>query len=120
MIYQAWESIQWVNQLGGGGGAFMDILREFPPQGVLLGASGAVYGVMVGAAMLFPNTQMMMLFIPAPIKLKWLVLIYGAMEFYSTWRSDPNDHIAHIAHLGGIIFGFILVKIYSRNKTHFY
>jgi membrane associated rhomboid family serine protease len=117
LIYQGWESIQWVNQVGG---PFIDTLRAFPPQGVLLGASGAVYGVMMGAAMLFPNTQMMMLFIPAPIKLKWLVLIYGALEFYSAWRSDPTDHIAHIAHLGGIIFGFILVKIYSGNKTHFY
>jgi membrane associated rhomboid family serine protease len=116
LIYQLWESIQIVNTYGGG---FIETLKAHP-EGELLGASGAVFGVMMGAAMLFPNTQMMMMFIPAPIKLKWLVLFYGAAEFYSAWQSNPDDHVAHIAHLGGIIFGFILVKIYSRNKTHFY
>jgi membrane associated rhomboid family serine protease len=103
-----------------GVGASLIYQLVMPLGGQLLGASGAVYGVLLAAAMLFPNTEMYMMFIPVPVKLKWLAIFYGLTELYSSWRVTPGDNTAHLAHLGGMIFGFILVKIYSRNKTHFY
>lgn len=81
-----------------------------------VGASGAVMGVFVGAAMLFPNTQMMMLFIPFPIKLKWLVLVMVAFDLFGGFNPNSNSGIAHFAHLGGALTGFILIMIW--NKTN--
>lgn len=81
-----------------------------------VGASGAVFGVLLGFGMLFPNTQLMLLFPPIPIKAKWFVLGYGVIEFVSAIWNQPGDHVAHFAHLGGMIFGFILIKFWNRNK----
>lgn len=127
LIYQAWQSFDWVHlinvQIGDqlpAGTGFFEKLRMYPPQGEMLGASGAIYGVIAGAAMLFPNTQMYLMFLPVPIKLKWVAIGYGFIELYSSWQQAPGDNVAHFAHLGGMIFGFILVKIYNRNKKHFY
>jgi membrane associated rhomboid family serine protease len=124
IIYQIWGSIEHyqliVNALGRNDVGFIEALRTYPPMGNLIGASGAVYGVLMGAAMIFPNTEMYMMFIPVPVKLKWLAVFYGGLELYSSFHTAPGDNIAHFAHVGGMIFGFILVKIYSRDKTHFY
>ena len=95
-------------------------MLTYPPAGILIGASGAVYGILMGAALLFPNTEMYMMFIPIPVKLKWLAVFYGVAELYNSVHIDSSDNVAHFAHIGGMIFGFILVKIYSQNKTHFY
>ncbi len=120
IIYQIWESIEVYRHVGGGMG-IVETLQNYPPLGVLLGASGAVYGVMIGAALLFPNTEMYFMgFMGIPIKLKWLALLYGGGELLRAYQQSPGDNIAHFAHIGGMIFGFILVKIYSRDKTHFY
>lgn len=81
-----------------------------------IGASGAVFGVLLGFGMLFPNTQLMLLFPPIPIKAKWFVLGYGAIEFISAIWNQPGDHVAHFAHLGGMIFGFILIKFWNRTQ----
>ena len=84
-----------------------------------VGASGAVYGVLLGFGMLFPNTQLMLLFPPIPIKAKYFVLIFGGIELYFS-ISQPGDQIAHVAHLGGMIFGFIMIKMWSKDRNHFY
>jgi len=81
-----------------------------------IGASGAVFGVLLAFGMLFPNTQLMLLFPPIPIKAKWFVLGYGAIEFVSAIWNQPGDNVAHFAHLGGMIFGFILIKYWNRTK----
>jgi membrane associated rhomboid family serine protease len=127
LIYQVWDSIDWVHMLHTkfadqvpAGAGFFDLLRTYPPQGVLLGASGALFGVIAGSAMIFPNTQMYLMFIPIPVKLKWVAIGYGAIELYNSWQMNPGDNVAHFAHVGGMIFGFILVKIYNRSKTRFY
>ncbi len=86
--------------------------------GVMLGASGAVYGLIMGAAMLFPNTTIYV-YGAFPVKLKWLALIVGVIALYSGY-SPSGDHVAHFAHLGGMIFGFILVQIYKRDRGTFY
>lgn len=78
-----------------------------------VGASGAVFGVLLAFGMLFPNTQLMLLFPPIPIKAKYLVIIYGAIEFFAAVRSQQGDNVAHLAHLGGMIFGFLLIKYWN-------
>jgi membrane associated rhomboid family serine protease len=86
----------------------------------MIGASGAVYGVLLGYGYLFPNTIIyFQLFIP--IKAKYLVFIYAGIELFSTWRHVPGDNIAHVAHLGGMLFGFILIFFWNKqNRNTFY
>lgn len=84
-----------------------------------VGASGAVFGILLGFGMLFPNTQLMLLFPPIPIKAKYFVLGYGAIELFSG-IANTGDNVAHFAHLGGMIFGFILIKYWNKTTTHFY
>lgn len=87
--------------------------------GPTIGASGAIYGVLLAFGMLFPNTELMFLFIPVPIKAKWVVIIFAAMEFF-TGLSQPGSNVAHFAHLGGMLFGFILIKYWNSKRTNFY
>lgn len=84
-----------------------------------VGASGAVFGVLLGFGMLFPNTQLMLLFPPIPIRAKYFVLIYGAIELMLA-VSQPGSEIAHFAHLGGMLFGFIMIKLWSKDRKNFY
>jgi membrane associated rhomboid family serine protease len=80
----------------------------------VVGASGAVFGVLLGFGMLFPNTELMLLLPPIPIKAKYLVLIYGAIEFFMAMGQYPKDNVAHYAHLGGMLFGFLLLKYWQK------
>jgi membrane associated rhomboid family serine protease len=88
--------------------------------GTTVGASGAVFGILLAFGMLFPNTELMLLFPPIPIKAKWFVIGYGALELYMGFANNPNDNVAHFAHLGGMLFGFILIKIWKKDRTKFY
>lgn len=88
--------------------------------GVTVGASGAVFGILLAFGMLFPNTELMLLFPPIPIKAKWFVLFYGAFELYSGFANNPNDNVAHFAHLGGMLFGFIMIKYWQKDRGTFY
>ncbi|MCB9222682.1 MAG: rhomboid family intramembrane serine protease [Crocinitomicaceae bacterium] len=85
-----------------------------------VGASGAVYGLIAAFAMLFPNTELMLLFPPIPIKAKWLAIALAAIAVYQGYVDNPGDSVAHFAHLGGMLFGFIIVKIWQRDKNSFY
>lgn len=85
-----------------------------------VGASGAVFGVLLAFGMLFPNTELMLLFPPIPIKAKWFVLFYGLFELYSGLANNPSDNVAHFAHLGGMLFGFILIKYWKKTSNTFY
>lgn len=84
-----------------------------------VGASGAVYGVLLAFGMLFPNTILMLLIPPIPIKAKWMVIIYGGLELF-LGLTQPGSSIAHFAHLGGMIFGFILIRYWRTRKDMFY
>lgn len=86
----------------------------------MVGASGAVFGLLAGFAYLFPNTELMLLFPPIPIKAKYFVLGYAAVELFLGFRNNPFDNVAHFAHLGGALFGFILVYYWQKDKTRFY
>ena len=82
----------------------------------VVGASGAVFGVLLGFGMLFPNTELRLLFPPIPIKAKYFVMIYGAIEFYLAMRQTAGDNVAHYAHLGGMLFGYLLLKYWQKNS----
>lgn len=87
----------------------------------VVGASGAVFGLLLGYGMLFPNTELIMLFFPFPIKAKYFVIFYGAIELWQGISSNPSDNVAHFAHLGGMLFGFVLIKIWNKkNRQNFY
>ena len=86
----------------------------------MVGASGAVFGLLLAFGMLFPNTELYLMFIPIPIKAKYFVLGYGLIEVYLGLQNNPSDNIAHFAHLGGMLFGFILLKYWSQNRRKFY
>jgi membrane associated rhomboid family serine protease len=84
----------------------------------MVGASGAVYGVLLGFGMLYPNAELQFIFPPIPIKAKWVVIIYGALELI-LGLSNSGGNIAHFAHIGGMLFGFLLIK-YWRKKGKMY
>lgn len=86
----------------------------------LVGASGAIFGVIMGFGLLFPNTELFLLFPPIPIKAKYLVIFYGAFEVYSGFQRAPSDNVAHFAHIGGMLFAFILVKYWNSQRKTFY
>ncbi|WP_372643082.1 rhomboid family intramembrane serine protease [Ancylomarina sp.] len=85
-----------------------------------VGASGAVYGILLAFGMLFPNTEMMLIFLPIPIKAKYFVIGYGAIELYLGFQQTAGDNVAHFAHLGGMLFGFILIKYWNKHSNRFY
>ena len=78
-----------------------------------VGASGAVYGILLAFGMTFPNERIFIFPIPVPIKAKWFVIGYAALELYSS-ISSSMDGIAHVAHLGGMLFGLLAI-LYWRH-----
>lgn len=81
-------------------------------QVVTVGASGAVFGILLAFAWFFPDVRMFLLFIPIPIRARTLVIIYALIELFSGIAPIPGDNVAHFAHLGGMIFGWILILIW--------
>jgi membrane associated rhomboid family serine protease len=106
-----------LNEILQPGNQFYSLGRELIRPTV--GASGAVYGVLLAFGMLFPNTPLFIIPIPFPIKAKWLVIGFGALELY-LGITRTGGSIAHFAHLGGMIFGFILIKYWNRFTRNFY
>ena len=84
-----------------------------------VGASGAVFGLLLAFGMLFPSTPLYLMFIPVPIKAKYMVIGYGALELY-LGLAGKMVNVAHFAHLGGMLFGFILIKYWNKNSKSFY
>lgn len=82
-----------------------------------VGASGAVFGLLLAFGMLFPNSLIYIYFF-FPLKAKYFVMIYGAIELYSGFSNQPGDNVAHFAHLGGMIFGFFLIRAWKNKSIH--
>ena len=80
-----------------------------------IGASGAVYGILLAFGMMFPNMLVYLYFL-VPIKAKWIVIGYGALEVFSGISNSPSDNVAHFAHLGGMLFGLILILYWRKKK----
>lgn len=84
-----------------------------------VGASGAIFGVLLAFGVLFPNTQLMLLIPPMPIRAKYLVLGYGALELFLA-VTQPGSNIAHAAHLGGMLFGYLLIRYWRKTTNTLY
>ena len=93
----------------------LEILLNTPT----VGASGAIFGVLLAFGVLYPNTQLMLLFPPIPIKAKYFVFGYGIIELYLA-ITQPGSNIAHTAHLGGMLFGYILIRYWRKHTNYFY
>ncbi len=85
----------------------------------MVGASGAIFGLLLAFGMIFPNTLIYIYFL-FPIKAKWFVILYGAVELIFGVMNEPGDNIAHFAHLGGMIVGFILIKWWQKKDKNYY
>lgn len=84
-----------------------------------LGASGAIYGVLIGFAMLYPQAQLMLIFPPIPVKAKWLVVIFAVIELFSGINGIQAS-VAHFAHLGGMLFGWLLIRWWRKHGKLYY
>lgn len=97
------------------------VAQLFLSNDAAIGASGAIMGLLAAFAYLFPNTEFFILPIPFPIKAKYMVAIYAAIDLFGGIHPGKADNIAHYAHLGGLVMGFILVIIWNKtNKKTFY
>ncbi|MFZ8835690.1 MAG: rhomboid family intramembrane serine protease [Flavobacteriales bacterium] len=88
--------------------------------GRVVGASGAVFGILLAFGMLFPNTRLMLLFPPIPIKAKYFVIGYGILELTLALENSSGDNVAHFAHLGGMLFGYFVLKRWQKERGTFY
>lgn len=105
-LYNSWDPLtQQVNAL-----AVKERINE-----ATLGASGAIFGCLAAFGYLFPNTYIYFYFL-VPIKAKWVVLGYAALEVYSALQNSAGDDVAHVAHLGGALVGFLIVYFWNRNN----
>lgn len=86
----------------------------------MLGASGALFGLLVAFAVIYPDMRLMLIFIPVPIKAKYLIGVYILLELYLAIQNNPNDNIAHFAHLGGALFGYFFARSWLKNYRRWY
>ncbi len=112
-IYYATTLAQYTQVNMGGG--FIVPMAEYLNLWTTVGASGAVYGILLAFAMTFPNEKLFMIPFPFPIKAKYFVLIFGALELFTGLSNNAGDNVAHFAHLGGMIFGLLMI-LYWRKK----
>lgn len=101
-------------------GAVESIYQAFITNGNMIGASGAVFGILFAFAFLFPNTELFLLFPPIPIKAKYLVFFYAMYELYAEFTRTPGDNVAHLAHLSGMLIAFVLLKLWKNDTKRFY
>ena len=97
-------------------GDFNDMMSAYMTRAV--GASGAIYGILVAFGMLFPNAELMLMFLPIPIKAKYFIPILIALDLFSgvTGVSIFGSNIAHFAHVGGALIGFVLMKLWQKRS----
>ena len=129
VLHELWMGMELYNQ-------FHSFFPQFPNEsevldihcmdgydrkfGRVVGASGAVFGLLLAFGMLFPNTRLMLLFPPIPIKAKYFVIGYGILELSLALENAPGDNVAHYAHLGGMLFGYMLLKRWQKERGTFY
>jgi membrane associated rhomboid family serine protease len=82
---------------------------------VTVGASGAVYGVLLAFGMMFPNA-LLYLYFAIPIKAKYAVLLFGVLELWMGLQNSGSDNVAHFAHLGGMLFGYFLIIAWKKKQ----
>jgi membrane associated rhomboid family serine protease len=128
-IQEAVQGIQYITELshysGVNIGTTIIPMSQYLNMMTTVGASGACYGILLGFGMLYPNDKIILFPLPIPIKAKWFVAGYVIIELVSAISNNPNDNVAHFAHLGGMIFAFLLIlywkhKDKNRNNGNFY
>ena len=105
---------EWGPEVGGNPQDVMQLLSYL--QTPMVGASGAIYGLLVAFAMMYPNARIMLLFPPIPIKAKILMPILIFVELYLGMNNYQGDNIAHIAHLGGAVIAFFMIRHWTKNR----
>lgn len=100
--------------LSGIGGGLLHMLANWDSPVPVVGASGALFGVMMAVAMLRPNVEMFIMFIPVPVKMKTLVVVYALLEIASNYRVD---NIAHLAHLGGFVAAYLYLIFFCKKDV---
>ena len=108
-VYQGLAAYQYVNM-----GGMQISMDSYINLWTTIGASGAVYGILLAFGMIFPNERLFIIPFPFPIKAKWLIVGYIAIELFSA-MSGPGDGVAHMAHLGGMLFGFLLIRYWQKH-----
>jgi membrane associated rhomboid family serine protease len=87
----------------------------------MIGASGSIMGVMAAFAYLFPNTEMYIMFIPVPVKAKYVIPVYVLLDLFGGFYRIPGDNVAHFAHLGGALVGIVIIIYWNKtNRKTFY
>lgn len=84
----------------------------------ILGASGAIFGILIAFGMLYPNMELMILFIPVPVKAKYIIPVYVVIELFLGFGQFAGDNVAHFAHIGGALLGYIVVKSWNINRNN--
>jgi rhomboid-like protein len=84
----------------------------------IVGASGAIFGLLIAFGMLFPDMELMIMFIPVPIKAKYIIPVYVVLELYLGFQQFAGDSVAHFAHIGGAILGYVMVKIWRLQRPN--
>jgi membrane associated rhomboid family serine protease len=103
------------------GGYSPQLVQAYIEQYKALGASGAIMGIMAAFAWLFPNTEMYVMFIPIPVKAKYIIPVFVLLDLFGGFYQIKGDNIGHFAHLGGALIGLIIVLIWNKtNKKTFY
>ena len=100
------------------GSAITHVIFTGGAEPLTVGASGAIFGILLAFAMVFPNAKMMLIFLPVPIKAKYFVPVYALIELVLGVTSISGDNVAHFAHLGGALFGLILILIWKKQSPH--
>jgi membrane associated rhomboid family serine protease len=94
--------------------------QEYISRQIVAGASGSIFGIIMAFGYLFPNSELFIFPLPIPLKAKYLVSFYGLYEMYQGIQQQTGDNVAHFAHIGGMIFAVILLKIWGTKRTNFY
>lgn len=121
LIQEGVQYVQYLTELQGyttvNIGSAVIPMSEYLNLMTTVGASGAIYGILLAFGMLFPDSQMYLFPIPVPIKAKFFVIGYAALELFLGFGAS-GDGVAHFAHLGGMLFGFILIKYWRNKRGH--
>lgn len=106
-------------------GVPVEAMASYITEGVdrynMIGASGAIMGIMAAFAYLFPNTELLIMFLPMPVKAKYVIPVYVLIDLFGGFNRQAGDNVGHFAHLGGALVGIIIVMLMNRtNRRNFY
>ena len=90
------------------------VMAQYGEMVITIGASGAVFGILFAFGWLFPDVEMFLLFIPVPIRARTFVLVYAAIELFAGFSNISGDNVAHFAHLGGMLFGWLMLVVWDK------